>query len=147
MHHHHPTTTIALALRVLSTLPLPLPPHQQGQIDQPGGPPALALEQEAVDAALQAELVAREGVEAEAEEALAVAGRDEVAEEGRRGALGVVVVVLLVRIRVRVRVRVRVQAMGRRQREARFGERLWFEGRQGAWGLGLLSLRAFWVGE
>lgn len=73
----------------------------------------MALEDEAVDAALQAAPVAREGVVAEAEQALAVVGadgrREEVAEEGRA----------VMRVRVRVRVKRQLLAGALRRRWAR----------------------------
>jgi hypothetical protein len=59
----------------------PQPPQQQINQARALAPPALALDEEPVDASLQAEAVARERVEAEAEEVFAGAPE----EEGGRG--------------------------------------------------------------
>jgi hypothetical protein len=90
------------------------------QVDQAGllAALALALDNEAVDAALQAVLVAREGLEAEAEQAFAVQVADGAREEVAQKGWAVV--------RVRVQVRVLLQ----RARERR-GAQEPFEGRQG----------------
>lgn len=85
------TRTLPLPKPKPKPKPKPAPPNQtlptsssstsSSNRESALAPPTLALDDEAVDAALQAALVAGEGVEAEAQQAVAVAG----AEGGEEG--------------------------------------------------------------